>query len=163
MDFKMSVNWGCPRSDTEKVFVFFGPISFNRLIVFLGDIPSAPIFWFSSDSSVFLFDCSDGPSDLAGRISAKTDWILSVFTARRRLLMGGAGQLPLLITGVFLAATAAAYEPVSGVLAVFPVPATSNRPKGWVVVTISWQIFRANFKVRKILKVWILRGKNPTF
>ncbi len=132
MDFKMSVNWGCPRSDIEIVFVFFGPISFSRLIVFLGDILSAPVFrlsTFSSDSfSVSLFDCSDGQSDLAGRISAKTDWILSVFSAGRRLLIGGAGQLPLLITGVFLAATAAAEEPVSGVLAVFPVPATSNRP-----------------------------------
>ncbi len=50
--------------------------------------------------------------------------------------MGGAGQLPLFITGVFLAA-AAAEEPVSGVLAIFLVPATSDRPKGWVVVTIS--------------------------
>ncbi len=50
--------------------------------------------------------------------------------------MGGAGQLPLLITGVFLAATAAADKPVSGVLAVFPDPGTSNRPMGWVV-TIS--------------------------
>ncbi len=145
MDFKMSVNWGCPRSDTEILLVFFGPISFNRLIVFLGDILTAPDFRLStlcSDSLVSLFDCSDGQSDLAGRISAKTDWILSVFSAGRRLLMGGAGQLPLLITGVFLA-TAAADEPVSGVLAVFPVPSTSNRPKGLVVVTISWQIFSA--------------------
>ncbi len=139
MDFKISVSWGCPRSDAEILFVFFGPISFNRLIVFLGDDPSAPIFrlsTFNSDSSVSLFDCSDGQSDkadLAGRISAKTDWILSVFSAGRRLLIGGAGQLPRLITGVFLAATAAADEPVSGVLAVVPVPGTSNRPMGWLV------------------------------